>query len=231
MSNCFCLDSIKNQKTSDFWDGIPAQETKLILEEISCGARVYPCGCFIEHEETEDSMLYLKHGQVTAFISLENGKNIPLRFIQAGEMFGLSYPSLLTGSLTFQVKEEASIYFLRKSLLLEKISQHPQLLSNYLSFVNQRTAFLLNKTILFSIQSNRQRIACFFLNEIRSQNTCSFQINLSKSCMLDCLGMSRSSFYRELNALQKTKAIELVDKNKYRCCPHQLEAIMQEEVN
>ncbi|WP_093373321.1 Crp/Fnr family transcriptional regulator [Tindallia magadiensis] len=229
MEHCFCLKANEQEAVSDFWEGFSEKEKAFLLSEVSSGSKHYSSGCFIDEEETEEHMIYLQKGRVTAFISLENGKNIPLRFIRGGEMFGLSYPSLITGTITFQVLEEAEVYFVRKVLLLEKLSAYPKLLANYLAFVSQRTAFLLNKTILFSIQSNRQRIACFFLNEISHQNTCRLQIHLSKSCMLDCLGMSRSSFYREFNALQQTKAIVLIDKNQYQCCPDKLEAIMLEE--
>ncbi|MEW9121962.1 MAG: Crp/Fnr family transcriptional regulator [Thermotaleaceae bacterium] len=218
------LDSSLN-----FFEGMKKKEMDNFFAKISSTIEIFPRNTRIDsHEKHGGYILYLLSGNVTASVTLPNGKWIPLRYIKAGEIFGLSSTSEGNENLSFVSASKATVKFIKKAEFLKLLESQPKLLANYLAFVNNRISFLLNKIVLFSIQNNRQRIAYYFLNETHKQKNSLIHIDLSKTCILECLGMSRASFYRELNILLEEKAIEVLHNKKYLCHWERLNNILSE---
>lgn len=222
-----CLYPCTGEKSTSFWAGLDAAEIASILQQVSAFTRSFSQGTYIHHTDESDYLMYLLQGHVTASVALENGKCIPLRHIHAGEIFGVSSGTEMNGTISFCAECSCTVQFIPKPLFLKILAEHPPLLANYLAFMNHRISFLMNKIILFSIQNNRQRIACFFLGEIRNQQSSLLTIDLSKTCLLECLGMSRTSFYRELNALMEAGAILPKGQKQYLCDADALSAVLK----
>ncbi|SMP60604.1 Crp/Fnr family transcriptional regulator [Anoxynatronum buryatiense] len=217
MTHQCCLYPCAGKRSTSFWAGLEADEIAGILQQVSTFTRTFSQGVSIESDNEDDYLMYLLEGHVSVSVALENGKFIPLRHIHTGEVFGVSSGSEINGTLAFSAESISTVQFIHKPLFLGVLTEHPQLLANYLAFMNHRISYLLNKVILFSIQNNRQRIACFFLGEMKQQQENLLTVDLSKTCLLECLGMSRSSFYRELNALTAAGAIHPVGRKQYQC--------------
>jgi len=200
-----------------------------IVKRISTATRHYTKNMRLQIDPSGETLLYLQQGQVMDVVVLANGKEIPLQAIHPGELFGFSAETHIMGSVDYYAQCDSSVMLVQKSQLLQSLSNHPQLLSNYFDYINGHLNSLLNKVILFTIQNNRQRIACYFLGEIQRQGHDHLTMNVSKTHLLECLGMSRSSFYRELNALIESGALLPVGHKQYKCNRCQLERILQQD--
>ncbi|MEN1760509.1 Crp/Fnr family transcriptional regulator [Anoxynatronum sibiricum] len=229
MTHQCCLDPCTGKRSTSFWTGLEADEITEILQQVSAFTRTFSQGASIVADDEDDYLMYLLEGHVSVSVALENGKCIPLRHLHTGEVFGVSSGSEISGTLAFCAESISTVQFIHKPLFLGRLTEHPQLLSNYLAFMNHRISFLLNKVILFSIQNNRQRIACFFLGEMKQQQDHLLTVDLSKTCLLECLGMSRSSFYRELNALTTAGAIHPVGRKQYQCNTNILNEVLNSD--
>jgi len=195
----------------------------------SCESIIFPKGVFIENQNiNEFTFMYLKNGSITVSIAHPNGKYIPFRYINSGEYFGLSRLNGINENLSFFTTSPVEICVISENHFLNLISSNSNYLKEYLNFHTSRINFLIEKMILFSIQNNRQRIAYFFITEIKKQNKKDIQISMSKSKLMEFLGISRGSFYRELNYLIDKKIIFLEGNNRYKCSLKKLQNLLIE---
>lgn len=119
--------------------------------------------------------------------------------------------------LSFETLSPVTVLCIPKEDFFQYTGGHPEFLKYYMSSIHDRVHFLLEKVILFSIQNNKQRIAYYFINEVHRQKSHIITIDMNKTCILECLGMSRGSFYRELNTLTLGGSIKQLDANTYEC--------------
>jgi CRP-like cAMP-binding protein len=175
-------------------------------------------GVFLEEEcDTTHAILYLESGLINVSIALPNGKWTRIRQVKPNEFFSLSSFMAPNENLIFETLSDVKVHLIDKDVFLNYIANDPTFLEYYMSSMHQRVHFLLEKVVLFSIQNNRQRLLYFFINEVRKQNTSTIVLDMNKTCVLECLGMSRGSFYRELNTLIQKKCIVLKPDNTYIC--------------
>lgn len=187
-------------------------------------------GVYLEEEcAIKACILYLESGCINVSITLPNGKWIPLRRVNPGEFFSLS--SFVTPSehLSFETLSPVTVLCIPKEDFFQYTGDHPEFLKYYMSSIHDRVHFLLEKVILFSIQNNKQRMAYYFINEVNCQKSHIITIDMNKTCILECLGMSRGSFYRELNTLTLEGSIKQLDANTYECDLEQLNKAFSED--
>lgn len=186
-------------------------------------------GAFLEKKYGHSPyMLYLKSGCISVSITLPNGKWIPLRQVSPHSFFSLSTMGPFNENISFLALSPVSILLIPKDIFLDCLQKDNAFFKQYMDFIHDRVQFLLNKVILFSIQSNRQRLSYFFLNEIYKQANDTVFIDMTKTCILECLGMSRGSFYRELNGLIDMGAIQVIDGSTYSCNYEKLQNVFSE---
>lgn len=195
----------------------------------SCETINFPKGIFIENQNIDEfTFMYLKNGSITVSIAHPNGKYIPFRYIKSGEYFGLSRLNGANENLSFFTSSAVEICVISENHFFNLISTNSNYLKEYLIFHRSRINFLIEKMILFSIQNNRQRIAYFFIMEIKKQKKKDIRVSMSKSKLMEFLGMSRGSFYRELNYLIDQKIILLDGNNQYKCNLKKLQNLLIE---
>ncbi len=173
-------------------------------------------------------MLYLKSGCISVSITLPNGKWIPLRQVTPNSFFSVSTLGALNENISFLTLSPVDLLLVPKKHFMDFIRKDENAFNQYMDFINGRIQFLLNKVILFSIQNNKQRLAYFFLNEMFIQKSDTIFIDMTKTCILECLGMSRGSFYRELNNLVDLGAINMMDNGMYLCKYDLLQEVFSE---
>ncbi len=173
-------------------------------------------------------MLYLKSGDISVSITLPNGKWIPLRQVKPNSFFSVTTLGPLNDNLSFLTMSNVEMLVIPKKDFISYIKQDDKSFNDYMDFLHGRVQFLLNKLIMFSIQNNRQRLAYFFLNEMFIQRSDTISIDMTKTSILECLGISRGSFYRELNNLVDIGAIDIINNNLYLCNYDILHNVMSE---
>jgi len=177
---------------------------------------------------SRDYILYLTSGFINVSISLPNGKWIPLRKVCPNEFFALSGYIAVNDHLHFHSLSDISITMISKEQFHQLLHHDEIFCSHYINFLQNRVHFLLEKVILFSIQNNKQRLSYFFLNEMEKQHSSKICMNMNKTCILECLSMSRGSFYRELNALVQEGGIRELSSSEYLCNKEQLHQVFSE---
>jgi CRP-like cAMP-binding protein len=177
----------------------------------------YKKGTFLEHKQLSSTVLYLIEGTITVSINTPNGKTVPLRYINPKEFFGLSLLNTANENISFLTTSNVCISCIDRGNLFYMINNNYDFFSKYMNFLDSRIDFLMEKVILFSIQNNKQRLSYFFLNQVKKQNKNPITLNMSKTHILEYLGISRGSFYRELNSLISDKSITVLNGNTYLC--------------
>lgn len=188
----------------------------MFLENISEKIEL-PKGLIIENQNlcTPSSIMFLKKGSIKITVHHTNGKIITLRRIQSGEFFKLSTIGRKSDNISCLSLSPVTVLVIEQEDMFPLMTSHPDIFKQYLTALNKQMDFLVDKVILFSIQNNRQRIAWYFLNQIQSQNNPILTLHMTKTSLLEYLGMSRGSFYREYNSLLKANCLTPLTKYTY----------------
>jgi CRP-like cAMP-binding protein len=214
----FFMDIILNDKELDslnscpLFENISTKDTRENILNMGCFKRNYlKKSILLDFDHDFKGIGILLSGEITVNIFYENGNHLPLRCIRPSEVFGLSY-FLNNDSheiITFITNTDSTVLFINEDCLLTLLKNSPILLQNYLNYMNGRIKFLISKIVFFNLSNNKQKICHFLLNECSKTSSRDCCLNLPKSTLCEYLGIGRTSFYRELNALADNSAIEV----------------------
>ncbi|MCT4631410.1 MAG: Crp/Fnr family transcriptional regulator [Firmicutes bacterium] len=189
-----------------------------MYSEITSKVLTFPKGIYLEHQNIKEHyLLYLIEGTITVSISHPNGKNIPFRNIHKNELFGFSNMNCPNENLSFLTEETVKVSIIPQEDFFKEIRKNQKYMEGFIEFMGHRVNMLIDKMILFSITNNRHRIAYYFVNELKQSKNEVVKIDLSKSALMNYLGMSRGSFYREYNSIIAIGGIKPLKNNTYYC--------------
>ncbi|MCG8482387.1 MAG: Crp/Fnr family transcriptional regulator [Clostridia bacterium] len=157
----------------------------------------------------------LLSGKIRSYVLYSNGNELPLRYISPSEIFGLSsiFKPNADSLIHFMTDTPCTFVLIPEDSFLQLLQNSSTILHNYLYFTNQRINFLISKIALFNLSNNSQKIAQYLLFECDANASDNFKLSCSKAQLCEYLGMGRTSFYREINMLSKSKAIKVHNKN------------------
>ncbi|WP_432407603.1 Crp/Fnr family transcriptional regulator [Wukongibacter sp. M2B1] len=202
-------------KNSPLFHNIEFEKSKEILSKINCVKKKYSRGNVLTdlHDSFNGIAIILK-GEVTVYLLHHNGDSIPLRFAEPSNILGLSFflHRGHTFSMHFLAEVPTTILLLTKQELLTLLSCQ-KILTNYLSYTNNRICFLIDQINLHNMSNNQQKICYYLLNECNKCASNQYHFTIPKSKICRFLGIGRSSFYRELQYLCDCNAIKVEDRN------------------
>lgn len=145
---------------------------------------------------------------------LANGKNVNMETLCRGDVFGEvilflgnSYPATIVASLNSEV------LYISKEEILKILSQNRELMEGVLKLFAQKIVLLNQKVTLLSLQTIRQKLAWYLLNEYKRQKTLTINLENSKVSLAEKIGIPRPSLSRELINMQDDGLV-IMDKNK-----------------
>ncbi len=145
-------------------------------------------------------------GRIEVFSVALDGREVQLNSLTTGDCFGVS--NLLTDEeleTVLQCREETSILYVSKSVLLSCMEQDAQLALRYATLCNQKIQFLLRRIELLTIQSCRARLVVYLLEQQDEKGI--VHLVGSRDDLARQLGISRAALFRELSTLQSMNAL------------------------
>ena len=145
---------------------------------------------------------------------LANGKNVNMETLTKGDVFGEvilflgnSYPATIVAS------QNSEVLFISKEEILEMLSLNRALMEGVLKLFAQKVFLLNQKVTLLSLQTIRQKLTWYLINEYKRQKALTINLESSKINIAEKIGIPRPSLSRELINMQDDGLI-ILDKNK-----------------
>lgn len=156
-------------------------------------------------------MCIILNGVVDAKKYASNGQSILLKRFYIGDVFGLgSLFSKQNKCLSYiEVLEDMECVFIQRDIVKQLFHENDLILSNYLEYINNRIYFLSEKIDVFSQDNIESRIKYFLESKRKDSNNNEIILYQNKSEIANSLGISRASFYRIINLLEKKGEIKL----------------------
>jgi len=137
-------------------------------------------------------------GKAEAF-SADPGKEVLIRTLSAGDMFGVS--SLFDKNASFSSKivskGGARILFISESSLSQLIENDQTIMYNYIKFMADRIRYLNEKIMYFTAGSTERRLALY----LASYGKKSIKMTISMTDLANTLDVGRASLYRAFDKL------------------------------
>lgn len=151
-------------------------------------------------------------GEVGVYNASPQQSAVSLSSLGKGDVFGVSNLfSDLPLETRLVCRERTDIVFVSKQAFLEMMAQNPALSVRYMTLLNNKIRFLLERIALFTAQSGRAKLTEYLLANANGENV--VQLGCSKEQLAKLLGISRAALFRELAALSQSGLIS-VDKKR-----------------
>lgn len=151
---------------------------------------------------------------MTGMIEVQNvfpsGKVATVARMGPGQTFGeaILFAQAHSYPITIQSLQKSEIAFVPRNDVLKLMSEHPLILENYLSLLSNRLVLLNGRIKSLSMDSLRQKIAHYLLQEHKKQKKMVLDISLSRREMAEHMAVQRPSLSRELIRMQEDGLIQ-----------------------
>ncbi|CDM70352.1 Hypothetical protein CM240_3235 [Clostridium bornimense] len=200
-------------------------QTKLFKKELIIKEKIieknYKQGQFIsDYFAGQFYIGVIASGKVDVFSISSDGNETQISNLKKYDVFGVSNIfSEICLETVLKCKSDVKVYFYPKSEFIKLLEKDSYLSIQYCKFCNNKIQFLLKKIEFLTIQSSKNKIIEFLLNN--DQNTGKVELDHSKEELTKILGVSRASLFRELSKFQNEgylridgKNIEILQKDK-----------------
>ena len=153
---------------------------------------------------------YIIEGKA-AIISADGGKNVLLRTVGKGALFGVATLYSLDTPFPTRIsaKSACRVLFIERNALKALIENDRAVNKAFLSFLGNRIVYL-NKKINSFTAGNAERRLSLFLADNESDGV--YSADISMSALADMLDIARASLYRAIDKLSAEGFIEKHDK-------------------
>lgn len=143
--------------------------------------------------------------------SADGGRNVLLRTIGAGAVFGIStlYSEDETFPTKIYAKQHSKILFIEPSALRALIENDKEAMKGYMTFLNGRIIYLNKKINAFTAGSAERRVALFLAD---NETDGVYSSDVSLTALSDMLDIGRASLYRAFDRLEESGFIERAEK-------------------
>lgn len=156
-------------------------------------------------EDPASALCVVAEGSIHIQRIFPSGKLITIETFTACESFGeaLMFSDANTYPATLIAKENATVLFVPKELVIELCAHYPAFLTGLLKALSNRILLLNQKIKSLSFGSVRQKVAHYLLEERRRQKSDTLLLASSRHELADSLGIPRPSLSRELITMKE----------------------------
>jgi len=139
-----------------------------------------------------------------------SGKSLTLTRLKPTEIFGeaILFSKSNKFPSTIETIEESAIMFIKKSDLINCLSNCHRFMENLLELFSDRLLMLNKKIKTLTMKSIKQKIGNFLMEEYKKQKSRKIKVSLSRQEMAEHMGIQRPSLSRELSRMREEGIIE-----------------------
>lgn len=128
-----------------------------------------------------------------------NGKVVSLSSLSEGKIFGeaLVFSSHNKYPATIVTMRNSRILYISKDDIIYMCSENPTVLKNFMSLLSMKILNLNKKVTELSLETLRQKIIFYLLQQYKEQKTLKIILPISKKNLAEYLGVQRPSLSRE----------------------------------
>ncbi|MEG0774434.1 Crp/Fnr family transcriptional regulator [Clostridium sp.] len=128
-----------------------------------------------------------------------NGKVVSLSSLSEGKIFGeaLVFSSHNKYPATIVTMRNSRILYISKDDIIYMCSENPTVLKNFMSLLSMKILNLNKKVTELSLETLRQKIIFYLLQQYKEQKTLKIILPISKKSLAEYLGVQRPSLSRE----------------------------------
>jgi CRP-like cAMP-binding protein len=128
-----------------------------------------------------------------------NGKVVSLSSLSEGKIFGeaLVFSSHNKYPATIVTMRNSRILYITKDDIIYMCSENPTVLKNFMSLLSMKILNLNKKVTELSLETLRQKIIFYLLQQYKEQKTLKIILPISKKNLAEYLGVQRPSLSRE----------------------------------
>lgn len=181
---------------------LDAEQLDQLFSQLHIGSVEFVKGDIIAmQDEPINSLIILLKGSVKAEMLSPSGKFVKVEDIYAPNPLAILFV-FGTVSNRFPVhvtaREEVEAVVIPKQFLLDMLSMNQTLLKNYLDISADFALRLSRKLRFLSLNTIRQKIALYLIDQSRQQESMNVTLSMSKTALAEYFGVSRPSLEREL---------------------------------
>lgn len=209
--------------------GLTETELQEIRHQAQVTVRSYARDEVVAFEEDPCTALgVLASGSIHIQRIFPSGKLITIETFGPGDSFGeaLIFSNHSTYPATLVARENTSVLYLSKELIVSLCSRYPRFLETFIRTLSNRILLLNRKIKNLSFGSVRQKVANYILEEHHRQKTDTITLASNRNELADFLGIPRPSLSRELIAMKEEGWIDFDRRTIQIHSKKQLEAAL-----
>lgn len=181
--------------------------------------KIYHKGEIIYFEETQSLGLYsILRGTVKIFINSSNGKEIILRLVTMGDIFGQEFLfNQHVHNHSAKAIDETEICFFEKNEVQKKIFLNPELTNLFIKKMGEELYLYQNKCTDLIKKNVRERLASYFLymaenHSEKNQKGLKIKVQLSREEIASMIGTASETAIRFISEFKELGIIEEEEK-------------------
>lgn len=191
--------------------GLTDEDIESLFSVIGADYRRYDKDQLIASEgDSCEALSILLSGEVEIQNIFPSGRVFTLTKLSAGEIFGEAILFSNTHVYPISVIATSTTWVLRltKEDLIKAFLLNDKLMLNYMSLLSNKLIHLNRRLKMLSLESIRQKICTYLLNEYKKQNSLYLNDTLQKKKMAELMGIQRPSLSREFIKMREEGLID-----------------------
>jgi len=191
----------KKISTFSFFEGVELDDNELVYKKLKKNRIAN------ENFSGKENIGVILNGTIDVYSVSIDGAEIKLTSLSEGDVYGICNLYYEFDRMTvLKCRNDCEMIFIRKSYFRELLETDIDFMRRYLSLLNKKINFLLNRTEMLTMQSGRAKVINYLIS-----NECDGNIELgeSKESWAKSLGISRAALFRELSNLKKDNLISV----------------------
>jgi CRP-like cAMP-binding protein len=198
--------------------GLTIQEITAVFGNENYYLRRYAKGSYIVHEGDKcDHLGIIVTGLVEVQAEYASGKTITIHRLQPSDTYGeaVIFSTESRFPATLFCPTECQTIVLEKGQLYTMLHTHDKIMENFLGLLSDRLLTINRRIKILSMETLRQRIAAYLLEENKRQHQNTFNLGVNREQMSRLLNVQRPSLSRELGMMKDEGLIDFT-KNHFR---------------
>jgi CRP-like cAMP-binding protein len=204
-------DKHGNLKQCVLCRGLSEEEIEGLFSVIGTDYRRYDKDQLIASEgDTCESLSIILNGEVEIQNIFPSGRVFTLSKLGTGDIFGEGILFSNQNTYPISVTATATTWVLRlsKEDIKKGFLINDKLMMNYMSLLSNKLIHLNRRLKMLSLESIRQKICTYLLNEYKKQNSLYLTGTLQKKKMAELMGIQRPSLSREFINMREDGLID-----------------------
>lgn len=194
---------------SQLFEGITNEECARMFQCFGAREASYEAGQLIcEFDGRQECVGVLLSGSAELFRIDEDGGRILLEILEEGGVFGevLAFSGAGGDSTLLVCRQSCRVLYLNYDQITKRCenacTHHSILVQNLFRLLSTKTLRLSERVEVLSCRTIREKLLCYFDQQLRGTSVRSFTLPFSLSALADHIGADRSAMMRELKRLR-----------------------------